>query len=240
MEVKTISAVLEKKIDETADIKRFILKTEAPFLYQAGQWGFLQFEKNGQNFSKPLSFCGSPKDGFVEFATIISNSEYKQNLNSLALGDKMSIKGPMGNFTLKDLNNSPVAFLAGGIGITPFMGMIKDSHLNNINLDAVLFYANRTPNTIAYKKDLELLESKIKKLKVVHLLSNLEEKDKSTWQGETGYIRKEIILKYMDNPQNRHFFIVGPPPFVNAMKDLLLNELQVPSNQVILEQFAGY
>lgn len=240
MEIKTFKAVLKQKIEEAPGIKRFILETETSLPYQAGQWGFFEFEKNGKKFSKPLSFCGCPTEKTVEFTTIISESEYKQTLDSLAAGEGVFVRGPMGNFTLKDLKDSSLCFLAGGIGITPFMSMIKFARNTGINLNAVLFYANRTPDRIAFKKDLEILQNQMQGLKVVHLLSHLSEEEQKNWPGETGYIRAELIKKYAPDYLSRHFFLVGPPPFNQAMKDLLLKDLQIPASQVISEQFAGY
>lgn len=240
METKTVKASLVDKIQEGPAVKRFSFKTDQDFSYKAGQWGFFEFEKSGKKFSKPLSFCNCPSTGTLECTTLISDSEYKQALDAMNLGDSIEIRGPFGNFTLDSLKKDKLCFLAGGIGITPFMSMLQYAQNTKMSLDAVLFYSNRTRDRIVFEAELAAMAQKMPKLKVIHTLTDLSPEEKAQWKGETGYISAAMIKKHMSDYSERHFFMVGPPPFNKAIREMLSGELGIDNTLITAEQFAGY
>jgi glycine betaine catabolism B len=69
-----------------------------------------------------------------------------------------------------------------------------------------------------------------------------EKSDKSKWDGETGRINKDMVLKYLnaDDLVNAVFYICGPPGMLNAMKDLLTKEMNITKGRIREEEFYGY
>ena len=124
-----------KEINQVADYtKSFIIKKPKNFDYIAGQHIFLEIEPDN---GKPFSLVSCPGEDFLEFATIIRDkSEFKQKLDKLNVGDDLIVSGPYGKFYLDE--EKEVVFLAGGIGITPFMGIIRDLVQNEKSVKVTL------------------------------------------------------------------------------------------------------
>src|SRR3989344_7655381 len=107
---------------ETPDVKS--IKLDGKIDYKPGQYMMVELETGDEENTHPLSIASSPTEEFLLFSTKISQSSFKQKFNSLKVGDKVKIKGPMGIFVLNE-NAKEIIFLGGGIGITPFRDMIK-------------------------------------------------------------------------------------------------------------------
>ena len=158
---------------------------------------------------------------------------WTQNLSQKRVGETLYISGPLGKFTWSE-NIKNAVFLAGGIGITPFMSMLRFILDQKLNPHITLLYGSRTRDTIAYQKELKNINKKLPNLKVIHILSHLKPED--LWTGYRGFITKEILQKEVDVISQPVFFICGPPVFVDLMKKLL-KELQIEENHIRFELF---
>ena len=150
-------------------------------------------------------------------------------------GDTVIIKYPFGNFVIQD-NYSKIAFLSGGIGITPIRSICKYVVDNQSGIDIVLIYVNRTINDIAFREDFDDMQKQYPKLKVVHVLSE----PTVGFQGRTGRINSQIIKEEIFDYKERKFYLCGPPAMVEAMKKILTEELVVSQANIITENFQGY
>jgi ferredoxin-NADP reductase len=65
------------------------------------------------------------------------------------------------------------------------------------------------------------------------------EKSGGEWQGETGYITKAMLLKYIDDPTLPIYYLTGPPAMVTAMRKTL-GEAGVDDDNIRTEEFTGY
>lgn len=149
--------------------------------------------------------------------------------------DTLNIDYPLGNFTL-DKGGDRIAFLSGGIGITPIRSMCKYAVDKKLGIDMILVYANHTAKDIVFKEDFELMSKEYQKLKVIHLLSEPE----PGLDYLTGRIDAGIIKSKIADYASRKFYICGPPAMVEAMKKMLRHELALPEEKIITEQFQGY
>ena len=126
---------------ETPDVKSIKLGLRERIDYKPGQYMTVELDvddpENGN--SRPLSIASSPTENFLLFSTKISQTLFKQKLNSLKAGDKVKLKGPMGIFTLKE-DAKEIVLLGGGIGITPFRDMIKYSADEKLPIKITLLY----------------------------------------------------------------------------------------------------
>jgi ferredoxin-NADP reductase/Na+-translocating ferredoxin:NAD+ oxidoreductase RnfD subunit len=163
------------------------------------------------------------------------SSSFKKALQSMRPGDTIAAGQLAGDFTLPKDPNQKLAFIAGGIGITPFRSMLAYLADTKSPRDIALFYAVTGADQVAYS---DILENKAAHgAKIIYVLSTPEiPKD---WKGETGFITPEMITKYVPDYKDRTFYISGPNAMVDAYKSLL-SKLGIPSTQIKSDYFPGY
>lgn len=223
--------------------------------FRAGQFAFFEFESGGKNFSKHFTVSSQPESRQIEFTTIMSGSDYKQALNKLPLGTIAEISPPMGSFTLDARKSDKIAFLAGGIGITPVKSILESMATSKKpkGLEIAVFYSNRNRERIAFRERLEQLAQKIGNVQIINTLTELSESllekglrkkasqgEKAEWKGETGFISSEMVKRHLKNWQEYCYYVAGPPAFNEAMKKMLLEELRIKPEMIVFETFSGY
>jgi ferredoxin-NADP reductase len=119
-----------------------------------------------------------------------------------------------------------------------------------------MFDSNRNQTNILYKREFNECANINKNLKIVYTVteeeggeeqpvqtsSSLSSSRTVTWNGERGRIDKAMLTRYLsdDDIKSSIFYICGPPGMVNAMQNLVQNELQIPKKQIKIEEFTGY
>lgn len=235
------SAKLVEKKERISEIATFSFKPEKKIEFKAGQFAFFSFELGGRQFKKHFTISNSPKRKVVDLTTIIRKSPYKKALNKLPLGSEIKISKPMGEFTLDARKSDKIAFITGGIGITPVRSILQwVSDSKEKGLELVIFYSNRNEERIVFRHELEALAEKIGSVEIVHTITDLAEEEKGGWVGETGFIDRKMVKRYLENEQDFTFYVVGPEKFNQAMKKMLLEELCIKEEMIILENFSGY
>lgn len=230
-----LEAKIKAIVQRTYNVKSFRLEVSSDIDFKAGQ--FLQVAlKTNPELKRYLSISSSPTEkGYIEFTKKITESEFSKTLDSLKIGDPVIIKYPFGNFVVKD-SYTKIAFLSGGIGITPIRSICKYVVDKQSDIDIVLVYANRTINDIAFREDFDEMQRQYSKLKVVHMLSQAAEGFKS----KVGRINSQMIKEEMPDYAERKFYLCGPPAMVEAMEKILTEELVVSQENIITENFQGY
>ena len=211
------------------------------FDHKAGQWARVKLDgldaSDGKGNSRPLSIVSAPHEAQLTFATRISDSAFKTALKALQPGAGVSLVGPVGTFTLGEVSDRPVVFIAGGIGITPFMSMIRDAVHNGRDQQIVLFYSNRDPAAAAYLDELQATDAARASVTLVATMTSVEEGD--SWTGETSFIDHEMLKRHLPDVLAPVYYCVGPPGMVSATEDML-KEAGVAPADIIIEKFAGY
>jgi ferredoxin-NADP reductase/nitrite reductase/ring-hydroxylating ferredoxin subunit len=229
--------------------------------YSAGQFAFFDIGGVYNDPEGPIrhfTIASSPTEDFVMISTRIRDTPYKKRLSSLEENTTIiRVRGPEGKFTLHEDYSKPAVFLSGGIGVTPFRSMIKYATDKQLPIKIVMFDSNRNQTNILYKKEFDECADINKNLKLVYTIteeeggeeqpaqtssSSLSSSGTVTWNGERGRIDKAMLTRYLsDNDiKNSIFYICGPPGMVNAMQNLVQNELQIPKEQIKIEEFTGY
>ncbi len=225
---------INKVIQETFDVKTLIFNKEN-INFKPGQYLTYKLNvKDERSGIRIFSLASSPTENFLMLSTKISQSGFKQALNKLKVNDEIEANGPYGQFVLDETKDA--IMLSGGIGITPLRSMIKYALDKKLKIKLTLFYSNKIPEEIVYKKDLEEF-SKNKNFKLVSTITRPEEV-KETWKGITGRIDASLIKKYCKN-LNSIFYICGPPAMVDAMANLL-KEMKINEENIRIEHFTGY
>lgn len=210
--------ILRNKIKETADV--WTLKfspASGKFLYSftPGQFIIVYFlNKRFRIQGKAYTITSMPGDKFLSI-TVKKIGEFSGALCGLKIGEQVKITGPYGNFYPGEQIKN-IVFLAGGIGVTPFYGIIKsfvDKNITDKNI--TLFYSNKTKADIVFFKELEDLARKRRGLKIIYILTR--EKNKSSSFKEFKRINIKIIRKYLKNLNSKYYFICGPIQFVNDL-----------------------
>lgn len=201
------------------DAKTIVLRTEdgrplAP--YRAGQYVSVSIVIGGTVTTRSYSLCGSPawaKRGEYNITVKRDDagfvSPYIQD--NWQIGRKVTISGPQGHLYYDRIRDAKkVVALAGGSGITPFMGMAYAIRDGLEDFDLTILFGSRTEDGIVYKKELDEVCAACSKVHVVHVLSD-EEKEGY----EHGFITAELIKKY--GGEEYSVFMCGPQAMYNFL-----------------------
>ncbi len=221
---------LLEKVGRAGDVKSFRFTRPEGFDYDAGQFFFIRLN---DNLMKHFSFSTSPTEENLEFTTRMTGSDFKNALDALKTGETVELRGPRGEFTYG--GEQKMAFLTGGIGITPIRSITKYVLDEGLDCDIVLLYGNRDEHNIPFREELDGWGEDNGNFRLTHVL----EKPKGEWDGHTGYITKDVVQSEISDFTDRVFYVCGPPKMSEAMKDIL-DGLNVPEDKIKLENFTGY
>lgn len=188
-----------------------------------GQFAFFSFKSKGISpESHPFSMASAP---FENNLRIIAKNfgDYTNELKNLKVGEGVSIDGPYGNFTYKKTNNENQVWVAGGIGLTPFLSMSQNLESDyNVHF----FYSVKELAEAVHTKELEDIFFKNPNFKFNLWIT----KDK-------GYITGETIAKMCNGVLDKDIFICGPSVFMKSLKDQFVS-LGVDIKKIHYENFS--
>ena len=195
-------------------------------------------ETDAEGNSRHFSLANSPAEKELLFAMRMRDTAFKRVLGRMETGNKVAVEHIHGSFILHNDPSKPAVFLIGGIGITPALSIIKDATERILQHQIYLFYSNKRSEDAAFLKELEELA---KANPFFTLIATMTEPEKSAinWQGETGYIDRSMIERYVGDIQLPIYYLAGPPSMVAAMKELLTNS-GVNEDNMRTEEFTGY
>ena len=181
----------------------------------------------------PFSFSSAPAaDGRVCF-TIKALGDFTATLANYPAGTPACVDGPYGIFSCSHYPQAPgFVFIAGGIGVAPVISMLEGLLAANDKRQHVLFAAHSEFERIPRREDITALAAKLNLTSVPVL-----ESPPAQWQGETGWISRDILQRHL--PENRadyEYFICGPRPMIVNMEKYL-RELGVPLRRIHSELF---
>jgi ferredoxin-NADP reductase len=185
-----------------------------------------------------FSIASSPCDEELVVATRMRDSAFKQVISILPIGSKAMIEGPMGFFSLHKNTARPAVFIAGGIGIAPFLSMTSYATAEKLRHPIVLFFANRYIEDAAFIDDLWSLERANPRLRFVPVLTRTDRNYRG-WKGETGRFSSEMLFRHVGIVRGPIYYIAGPPTMVTAAHKILV-EVGVDEDDIRTEEFAGY
>jgi ferredoxin-NADP reductase len=167
-------------------------------------------------------------------------STFKQALEKLEIGGKMYASLLAGDFVLDKQIETQNIFLAGGIGITPFISFLRKKISNQENITDILFYSCNTKDDLAFKE--VLTEAQKLGLRLVCCFSKEPESSINTENDEyLGYLTPEIMQKYLatniQQPKTK-FYISGPSMYVEGNKKML-TQLGIKNSQIVTDYFSG-
>ena len=218
----------------------FRLSKPDGFVFKAGQAIRLELidppADAGQG-SRTLSLVSAPFEQELMLATRMRDSAFKRALKALPDGASIRIDGPFGDLTLGDTGR-PAVFIAGGIGITPFMSMLRQAAEDRSPQPLFLAYSNRRPEDSAFLDELQQLERQNQRF---HLMATMTDMSKSAreWSGETDFVDADMLKRFVGDLAAPIYYIVGPPAMVEAMQ-WTLDGAGIAKDSIRTEEFYGY
>ncbi len=220
----------------------FYFAKPAGFQFRAGQAIDLTLldppETDSEGNTRAFSLASAPFLDELMIATRMRDTAFKRVLGEAPLGLRVKIEGPSGSFVLHRKAEKPAVFLAGGIGITPFLSIIGQATHEKAAHQMYLFYSCRRPEDAPF---LDLLSEAAAKNPNFHLAATMTEMDKSQreWKGETGFINREMLLRHFSSLSGPIYYLAGPPAMVAAMRRML-TEAAVDEDDIRTDEFSGY
>jgi len=207
------------------------------FNFKPGQYVMLSFYDSAKKLliNHPFSIASSPTSNQSLVFGIRIMGKFTQTLSKLTPGSQVDVTGPFGDFVFDENKYPEAIFLAGGVGITPFISASKyvtDQRLNN---KLTLLYSNRSVKETLFYEDLKQLAQLNPNFKVQFNITK-EAAPEGTPYCENGQITKETISSKVGLVANKDFFLCGPTPFMKAMEKNLL-DLGVPKSKIHQEAF---
>lgn len=240
MDTNIVSLKNRKEIAEGT--MAFHLEKPAGFQFKAGQAIDVSLtsprENDPEGNTRAFSLVSPPFGEDLVIATRMRDTPFKRLLKTASLGTAFKIDGPSGSFTLHNNSTKPGVFLAGGIGITPFVSILRQAGRDKLPRQLYLFYSNRRPEDAPFLDDLQAVQKQNPNFHLVATMTQMANSNRE-WNGETSVINREMLVKHMPNLQGPIYYIAGPPALVTAMRQMLAGA-GVDEDDIRTEEFAGY
>lgn len=202
--------------------------------YLPGQFAFLRPHHRGMPSEEhPFTLSSSPSRGDTISFTIKESGDYTNRIGEIQLGDAAAVEGPFGRFSHLLHRKGPLLMVAGGVGITPLMSMLRSLADAGDKRPLTLIWANRTQRDILFRDELEAMTDRLPQLVVHHVLS-----DEPEYEGLTGYIDRALLERILtDADRSARVFLCGPPPMMTLVADAL-RKLGFPRRRIHTERFS--
>jgi len=219
----------------------FIFKPVTRFAFRPGQymeWTAAVPGSDDRGNRRYFTLASSPTEDTVRMGVKFyqPSSTFKDALMRLEPGDSIIASQLAGDFTLPKDPAVKCAFIAGGIGVTPFRSMAKYLTDANERRDIVLLYASRTPEEFAYA-DVFTAASAVG-FRTYYALTDPAAKPEG-WGWPVGPITQEAIAQQVPDYTERLFYLSGPHAMVDYYASLLKG-LGVRSSHIKMDYFPGF
>ncbi|HSE56807.1 MAG TPA: PAS domain-containing protein [Candidatus Paceibacterota bacterium] len=202
------------------------------FEFQAGQYVRITIPEltipDPRGNYRDFSIVSSPNErAAFTIAVRASESGFKKTLLELPLGSEVQVTGPHGEFTLPKNPDRPIVYIAGGIGITPFMSHFQFAFEEQLAYKFIVLYSNTALANTPYLAELDNFAKQHHDFTVEKIFAPIEEK----------HIRERIMgVMEITTPL---WFLAGPPAMISLVRKILL-ALGVSEGTIHIEEFLGY
>jgi ferredoxin-NADP reductase len=208
----------------THDVKRFIVGKPEGFLFTPGQGVELAIDRPGlREQGRPFTPTGLVDDKVLEFTikAYPAHSGVTQALHALQPGAELLMSEPFGTISYQ----GPGVFIAGGAGITPFLAILRNLAKVGDLAQQTLIFSNKGPRDVIVERELRHLLGE----RCILICTEAE---------AAGYLHRRIdrvFLEEIIREFDRHFYVCGPPGFMDAVGGAL-SELGVSAERLVFER----
>lgn len=213
------------------------------FRFKPGQYLSFRTQIDGTELRRNYSICSGLDDGVLQVGIKqVEDGAFSTYANEdLKPGDTLDVMPPMGRFHTEiepDKAKSYLAF-AGGSGITPILSIAKTVLAREPLSHFTLVYANRAPNTIMFREELEDLKNRhMQRLTVLHVLESGDQ-DIDLFSGRIDAEKcKALFAHWIDVGSVDLSLICGPEPMMKTIA-AALEENGLPKDRIKYELFTG-
>jgi ferredoxin-NADP reductase len=212
------------------------------FRHEAGQYLLMTLinppETDGEGDARTFTIASAPHEAELMVATRMRDTAFKRVLKGATVGTVVRIDGPSGEMVLHEDTSRPAVFLAGGIGITPFLAIARHAAHGPLPHRLCLFYANRRPEDAAFLSELQRMEQLNPNFRLIATMTEAQ-KSTHTWSGESGFIRRELLERQLPDLASPIYYFAGPPAMTMAMQQML-EGIGIGEDAMRSEEFYGY
>ncbi len=205
--------------------------------YHPGQFAFFTLKVNGRKETHPFSFSSGMDERENLAITVKNLGDFSGGIGQLSKGTKVMIEGPFGEFSyMKHKEEEHLYMIAGGVGITPMLSMIKSLWATDKTRKIVLMWGIKSKDEMAFSDELNVIKQEMPYLMIVPVVS-----DDFSYDGETGFIDRVLIEQYMLaaglDPKVTGFYICGPR-ILQKLSIKALKEMGIDGERIHYESFS--
>lgn len=218
----------------------FVFKPDRRLAFRPGQfldWTLDVRDPDGRGNRRSFTIASAPTEEEVRLGVKFHSdpSAFKRSLAAMKPGDVIYGSQVAGSFTLPRNRDEKLAFIAGGIGITPFRSMVQELINRREERPIVLLYGNNTLDEVAYKEVLERARRELG-IRTVYAVAGNE----ATGPGiHKGFIDETLIRREIPDFLERTFYISGPRGMVIRFGSAL-KQLGVARSRIRVDFFPGF
>jgi len=228
--------------EETPEVRTFRFMSPdgspLPFAHSPGQYLIISPLIHGKKVNRTYTIASSPtQTAYCEITVKREEGGHvSRHLHEmLREGDMVNISAPAGRFTFNGMEASSIVLIAGGVGITPLMSILRYLTDRRWPGDIHFVYTAKTPDDIIFRRELDDLQKRFSNLRLHVTLTRIEGHD---WVGRKGRITGELLKEAIPDLARHPVYICGPASMMEPTMQLL-RDLGVPAGQIKSEAFVA-
>jgi ferredoxin-NADP reductase/DMSO/TMAO reductase YedYZ heme-binding membrane subunit len=229
--------------EETPDVRTFRMVPldagELPFRHQPGQYLNLTLNIDGKRVNRSYTIASSPTRAHYCEITVKRGPEGPGSWHmhdNVRTGNTLRVAAPAGRFVFTGAESSRVVLIAGGVGITPLMSIVRYLTDRCWPGDIYFVISARRQTDLIFREEIMYLERRFPNLRVCATLSREEEG--TSWKEARGTITKDLLTSFVPRLTDAPVYLCGPDGMMTAMRTLLL-DLGVADASIRTEAFVS-
>lgn len=203
--------------------------------FKTGQFITVYWPDNPQ-YKRAYSLSSSALDrGFFEVTVKRDGKMGTRIVDWAKAGDKLGVIPPTGRFLPVLEPDKHLICIAGGSGVTPFRGFVREATARKLETQITILYSVRTTNDIIFNEEFRQLDQENPNFRFEVTCTRLSETD--VWTGRRGRITAEWVREHIKDLQNTVFYACGPNALVDTIEHLVVAEMGVPKAQMKTEKW---
>jgi predicted ferric reductase len=201
--------------------------------FRAGQFSWLTLSSTAFSQNEhPFSISSSAaRPDCVEF-TVKQLGDFTSRVHEVPPGTRAYLDGPFGNFGVGWEAATQLLLVAGGIGVTPIMSILRTMVDTGDQRAVTVVYGNNDWESAVFGDELDDMTNRLN-MKIVHVLARGHE----GWEGEVGFITIDVLRRVLPaDMSGLQSYVCGPPPMMSAVERALA-DAGVPHRQIHSEIF---
>ena len=195
-------------------------------------------DRDAEGPMRSFSNASAPAEPDLLVIMRMRDTAFKRTLAALEPGTEVIIEGPAGEFVLDGDRTRSRVFIAGGVGIAPFLSMLRDAGAHGGIGETTLFYSNRRPEDTAFLPELEMHARNLPGFRCIATMTRMAT-SRLPWAGETAHVDRSMIARYLPSVRGPRYYVCGSPELIAGIR-WELEQAGVAGGDIRIEMFGGY